>query len=559
MKRLPEMLVFGLIFAVFMIDLNPDYTFVNKAADSIGYLFSAKYLYPSYHTSPPLYLLTSHFFLMLPFGTDAWKMGLVSVLSSMGACLFIYLIIMRETQSRFYSLLGVLTYGLSALVISQTVVVQTYATVCLLATGAYYYSLKKQWKLMGMMLGMGLVVHLLMAGVFGIMFMAHKEYRKNWKALGITFAFLVFYAYIPLTNRPPYMWFPNPESNLLNSVWFFVGDTWSTIVFLLGKLAIWDLPKRVLDASGVLLVSLGVLGVVPIILYFKGRKLSRDILFWLIAFPTALFISELDMNTYDYMMLTIPFAAIAASIGLARMYDYRWPVTTVVGLSVIGFGLFNLNYFDIGRTLDPNMSASNLMHNEFDKLPDGAIFMPNIAGEWEAIYKYNADNNKHIIPVCKDILPSEAYLLEIQKQGVKVNPSRRENMSVAALEMAQSIILLNPNVYTTIIVEPQTFGGKVVKANGDMSLIIGLDQATATYLEKNPKWAWKLSNPYDIISTQITVKEWTNQILSSFNVMFFTELAILGLFINWLGWKVIKRNESKDKGSHQAHNQAKAE
>jgi len=95
----PEFLSFGVIFTILMIDLNPDFTFINKAADSIGYIYSAQYLYPSYHTSPPLYLLVSHFFLMLPFGTEAWRMGLVSVLSTMGACVFIYLIITRSMVS----------------------------------------------------------------------------------------------------------------------------------------------------------------------------------------------------------------------------------------------------------------------------------------------------------------------------------------------------------------------------------------------------------------------------------------------------------------------------
>ena len=31
-----EILVFGIVFAILMIDLNPDFTFMNKAADSIG-------------------------------------------------------------------------------------------------------------------------------------------------------------------------------------------------------------------------------------------------------------------------------------------------------------------------------------------------------------------------------------------------------------------------------------------------------------------------------------------------------------------------------------------
>ncbi|MDD4876760.1 MAG: DUF2723 domain-containing protein [Dehalococcoidales bacterium] len=213
-----EILVFGFVFAIFMIDLNPDMTFMLKAADSVGYLYSAKYLYPSYHTSPPLYLLVSHLFLKIPFGTDAWRMGIVSVVSSMGACVFVYLTINHliiekwlkqkienhngyirhkdrlkiDKSAAKYALLGVLIYGTSALVISQTIVVQTYATVCLLASGAFYFSLRKQWKLVGLMLGIGLAVHLLMGFVMLIMVAVYRganngrwNLRQNWKAIAI--------------------------------------------------------------------------------------------------------------------------------------------------------------------------------------------------------------------------------------------------------------------------------------------------------------------------------------------------------------------------------------
>lgn len=267
-KYWAEILSFGFVLTIFIVDLNPDMTFMCKAADSVGYLYSARYLYPSYHTSPPLYLLVSHLFLKIPFGTDAWRMGLVSVLSSMGACVFIYLTIKHliiakaihqfiigsirnrlkglpqphkkekkiERSAKIYAILGVLIYGTSALVISQTIVVQTYATVCMLSSGAFYFALRKQWKLVGLMCGIGLAVHLLMGFVWLIM-MGYREYRYNWRALLITFSFLVFYAYIPLTNRPPYMWFPSPEQ--VNPVWAFITDTISTIDFVVGSLAIW--------------------------------------------------------------------------------------------------------------------------------------------------------------------------------------------------------------------------------------------------------------------------------------------------------------------------------
>jgi len=315
-----ELVVFGIVFGVLIVDLNPDFTFINKAADSIGYIYSAEYLYPSYHTSPPLYLLVSHFFLMIPYGTEAWRMGLLSVLSTMGACVFIYLTILnllrQKPNAKYYALFGVLVYGLSALVISQSIIVNTYATTTMLAVGAYYFAVTKHWKLMGLMIGIGLAVHLLMVFVLAVLFLGYREYRKNWKALAITFAFGIFYIYLPITNRPPYMWLPDPQT--VNTVQATITDVISTINMLIGSLAIWDLPKRILDVIGVMGVSIGVITIIPLIVYFRVKFWKKQ-LFWLLAVPILLFMGELDTNTYDYMMLSMPFLAIAGALGLADM------------------------------------------------------------------------------------------------------------------------------------------------------------------------------------------------------------------------------------------------
>ncbi len=548
-----DALVFGAIFAILMIDLNPDYTFVNKAADSIGYLYSAKYLYPSYHTSPPLYLLASHLFLMLPVGTDAWRMGLVSVFSTMGACVFIYLILKQSIPKKSYALLGVIMYGTSALVLSQSTVVQTYASVCLLAIGAYYFALSKKWKLMGLMIGMGLVVHILMGFVFIIMLMAVKEYRTNWKALAITLSFGVFYLYIPLTNRPPLMWFPDPNTS--NPMWSWVVDTWSTIDFLIGKLAIWDVPKRVFDTIGIVGLSVGVIGVIPIVYYFtKVKDKHRGLLLVLSLFSIAVFISELDMNTYDYTMVSIPFLTIAACLGLYDLADRYWvyaPLMLVLFWAVIlGIGVFNTIFFDIGRTLDSDMSAANLYHNEFPKIPDGAIFMPQDDAAWEAIYKYNADFGKHIVPVCKDALPSPIYQQQLAKDGVKLSLSQSKNMSVISTDVAKSVIALNDNAWTTVWVDPSTFGSKVVSANHDVSLVEGFTEETMRQIADNPQWKWKPSNPYAIITASICVTQWKNQLLSNYNLMFFTLLTVGGLLLNKLLYKIGILREWKRKKAH---------
>jgi len=535
-----ELLVFGVIFTILMIDLAPDYTFMNKAADSIGYIYSAKYLYPSYHSSPPLYLLVSHLFLMISFGTEAWRMGLVSVLSTMGACVFIYLTIRKLIPNRFYPILGVLFYGTSALVLSQSIVVNTYATTCMLASGAYYFAISKKWKLVGLMIGIGLAVHLLMGFVFLITLIAFKEYRTNWKSLLITLSFGVFYLYVPLANRPPYMWFP--DTTQTNTLLFLIKDVFNVINELIGKLSIYAFPKRVIETAGFLLVSVGVIGVIPIIYYFKKVGIKKNPLFYYILVPIVLFITELDPNTFDYTMLAMPFLSIVVCLGLDGLKSKQLVVSLTIIL--VACGIFNTYYFDIGNTLDPNLSAAKL-YKDFDKIPDDAIFMPNANWEWEAIYKYNADYNKHIYPICLEFLSFESYRAQLKKDGVKLTENNDSNMSVLSKRVAQSIVLLNDNVWTTVSTNPRTFGVDVVKADNP-AMVANVDEVKLAALSLNPRWEWMPSNPYDIMTTSIYVEEWNYVTVSNYSCLFFGIIILTGWVLSTQVWKTKERYFGKN-------------
>jgi hypothetical protein len=518
-----ELLVFAGIFAILMIDLNPNFTFINKAADSMGYTYSAKYLYPSYHTSAPLFLLLGHVFLMIPVATEAWRFGLISVLSTMGACVFLYLVIKQMTAKRLLAIFGVLIYGMSALVISQSIVIETYALVCFLAIGAYYFAINKKWKLMAVMLGLGLAVHLLSFIVAFIMFLFFKEFRKNWKAVLIMCSFLLFYLYIPLTNRPPYMWLPNPADK--NSVMSFISDTASVITMLIGTISVWDLPKRIFDTIGIVGLSIGVLTVIPLFYYLREnkKKLIYLALFWLAVAPIILFISELDMNTFDYTMVAMPFLTIMICLGMNIIIDKGWGKKLIYACMavVVGLGIYNAWYFDIGTNLDKNMSASEYYYTELAKVPDYSIVMPNDGWDWEAIYLYNREFNKHLYPICEDILPSVTYQHTLEADGIKLIPNTDPNLSIESKEMAKSIIALNDNVWTTIETDPSTFGVEVVNANHDTSLVPALNMALIQQNDTHPTWKFMPDNPYNILTTSIFITKWSYVIMSKYNLRLF--------------------------------------
>ncbi len=137
----------------------------------------------------------------------------------------------------------------------------------------------------------------------------------------------------------------------------------------------------------------------------------------------------------------------------------------------------------------------------------------------------------------------------MEKDGIIIIPSDNLNVSIASKEMAQSIVLLNENVWTTISTTPSTFGSMVIPANHNANLIEGVDEETIKLIEEHPKIAWKPWNPYDIITTSITVSEWKLTLVSNRNVLFFATLGLGGIYFSrclfWL-WDRRKAKKEQD-------------
>jgi len=305
----PELLAFGLIAFVLIWCLAPDFTWINTDSDGVHYWFSAANLMPAHKTSAPLFLLLEKLFLSIPFGTDFWRMALLSALSTMGGTAFIYLIVKHHTDNRWLSILGALVYGGSALVISQSTIVETYALNTCLVFGGYYFALKKHYKVACLLLAASLTVHFLSAIAIIVMAINFKGIR-NWRNFIYAAPFALLFLYMPLTNRSPYMWFPDPQTTDLlpmigrNFAAYFQ-DNFDTGSMLVGGISIWDVPKRLFDAGLIYLVSLGLM-IIPVILYAWSKRKTwyKSPLIWIVALYSFLFIGNLAPQTYVYLIPT---------------------------------------------------------------------------------------------------------------------------------------------------------------------------------------------------------------------------------------------------------------
>lgn len=533
----PEAIVFGGIFTILLMLCTPDMTWINTDCDGPHYIYSAKYLYPAHKTSAPLFLLLGHLFLMIPYGLDAWRMALMSVLASSVTAVFVYLTVRHFTGNRWYSLLGSVIWGTSALAISQSTIIETYALVTMFGVMAYYFSLKKKWLLTALCLGAGGAVHHLILIPLVVILVFNKDIRK-WKYIGVMASFLLFYLYIPLTNREPYMWFSG--SNLETN--FFV-DNLSTMLMLVGGLAIWDIPKRILDTIGLVGTSLTLSALIILWWIFKGDKRTfyKQPLFWLLLVPILYYAIDLAPQTYVYALPAIAFGAIATGIALPKL-NRRW-ITALVLISTLAIAGYNINYFDIGRTLDPNLEARQFYDNELPAVPDGEILLSQQGWEWAMVYLYNREEGRDIIPVCAGTLPSPNYQQQLDDWGINYTVNKDEPLRVMSTNIALSIVDQNENVWTTLGTDTRNYGAEIVPAEENREGLVNIPQ-TITDGSYDMQWRWKPSNPYDIITGAIEVNEWVWIVFSNYTVLTFVMMATIGAVPVWIVYQfVIKKRK----------------
>ena len=498
-----ELLVFWAIFAVLMICNSPAYTWMNTDSDGAHYVLAAKYLTTAHHMSAPLYLLLGNLFLRIPIGTEFWRMGLMSVFATVGACIFIYFIVLQllkdNPKARMYAVISALIYGSSALVISQSTIVETYTLSTMCGVGAYYFVLRKNWLWASVILGLGLAIHPFLSFiVWAVLFASYKEMR-SWKRYMLTIAFFSFYLYIPIVGvfgEDSSMWANTSSEG-------FFGGTLGMVFMLTGGLSVWDFPKRVIDTISIVVVSFG-LGIIPLVWYFMKEKRWRSSLLWLVLIPIGYFAINLAAETYVYMVVAVAFGSIVVGLGLSKM-NAKW-VFAVTSVACLLLG-YNFVYFDIGRTLDSEMSAVKFYEEELSKIPDGDYFMAG-GWTWAMTYVYNKEEGRNIIPISMDALPSMKYRKELSDMGVKYDSMLLpldSDMSYITTQgkLALSIASMNEGVWIAKETKPEVYQYVIEPAKGNESYIgrwIG-DEATTD-------WKWKPSNPWKFISGKLEISEW---------------------------------------------------
>ena len=544
--------MFGVIAGVLLRCCTPDITWINTNADGPHYLYAAKYLYPAHKTSAPLFLLLGHVMLYLPWGTEAWRIALLSVVGGIGSAVFVYLAIRHHLaevgrlesveRERFLALVGAVVFGGSALIVSQATIVEgSYALTMMCGVGAYYFCLKGRWIPAALMIGAGVAMHHLIIFPAIVCFVLFKGFRQK-KTVAIMAGFLAFYLYIPLVsyfNPSPDMW----GNTTMGDFW---NDNLSTMLMLWGGLAIWDLPKRLLDTALIMGASLW-LAVVPMWRYVRTkhdgphpirRQHWREPLLWLVGIPVVYFATNLAPQTYVYMIMALPFAAIMAGVGLSRMKK-NWAFA-VFGVALVALG-FNGARLDIGSPygIDPDLSARRYYDVELAKVPDNGILIAQHGWEWAIVYLYNKEEGRNVLPVHPGTLGGVGYRRQLREMGIVVGEPEEGMGNLEKQDyLVQSIIDGNEGIWVTSPTDARNFGVEVVAlAEYEGSLIIG-------EIEPDTSVKWRPSDPYDFITGAIEVEEWVYIVHSNYSVATFVMLGVIGMVPVWVIWKgVLKRKK----------------
>ena len=347
--------IFGLALLYYLVLRAYDHTFYNMGEDGPLFLQTAKYLTTG-APSPgsPLYHLTNAAWLrVFDFGTEYATLAILSSIYSAITAALLYII----TKNFLAPLLWIS----SAVVLSQSTILELYTLLTLIMVLAYNPQKKYNRTLAYFIIGLGLGVHHI-AGMGFIALIAFDfiNHRSLKPALAF-FLVIPLFIYIPLTNRPPYYMIGG--NTFLDYIRYF----FQTASGLMGGLPLWPLDNIYGRLWDVFRVTIGGLGLSVILTYLAVKSNWREHLLPLLfgLLPLFYYLTTADSKSYFTTLPTVAFLGI-----IACRYDWKILKSLCVGVCAIIIGM-NIFLYDFDR-LDPNRTAVKF-YNQLEELPPNSV------------------------------------------------------------------------------------------------------------------------------------------------------------------------------------------
>ena len=354
--KIVALAIFGLALLYYILLRSPDHTFFNMGEDGPLFLQTAKHLVTGAPSpgSPLFHITNAVWMRMFSFGTEYGTVAILSAVYSAITAGLLYLI----TRN----ILAPLLWISSAIVLSQSTILELYTLMTLMMVLGYYAYIKDKRVLAYFILGLGVAVHHICGLGFVALIVTDFINKRSLKPALAFFLVIPLFIYIPLTNRPPYYMI---GGNLpVDYIKYF----FQTAAGLAGGLPLWPADNIYGRLWDLVRVTGGGLGLSLVLVYLTVKNNWKEHLPTLLMglLPLMYYITTSDSKSYFTTLPTIAFLAI-----LATKYDWR-SLKIVCSIICSGLIIMNIFLYDFGRAIDKDQSAVQF-YNQLEDLPPGSV------------------------------------------------------------------------------------------------------------------------------------------------------------------------------------------
>jgi len=333
------LLALGLVYAV---TLAPGLTWAHDGADGGDLIAAAVSGGVAHPTGYPVYLILARLFLLLPFGSPAWRVNLFSAVSAAIAAVLVAEIVQRTYRgsSRIGLVGGQLAgfaFGVSPLLWSQAVVAEVYSLhACLIALGLWVLVLglneapSQRWSIgVGVTLGVALGNHLTaLFLVIPAVWIAWGDqplgrWRRLWAAglsLSLTLG-LLYGVLLPwwASTKPVINW--GNAATWSGWWWLVSAEPYRGLAFGAGAFG-W---LRLREVAGLWLAQFGfvnfLIGLAAFIMLDNQPGRLRLGLAWLFVICTVFAVGYNTGDSYNYLVPAFLAFAVELGLGLACLLE----------------------------------------------------------------------------------------------------------------------------------------------------------------------------------------------------------------------------------------------
>lgn len=389
--------VFILSTAYYSLLATKQWSWIFTGQDTGDWLAAASSLVTPQPYGSPLYVLLARLIHIIGLNPEVWLPILLSCIPAAITVALVGMIVHNRTQNRTSALIASATLLSASVFLTQATIIEEYALAVMWVVAAFWAwdKPKRNTGLTMLFLGLGISVHIIVAAIAFLWALVEWKSRREWlRYVPIAIVPVLLYGVTLWTMWDPdtFKWIGGNLS--WKSLSNYIGST-STI----GSMALVDTPKRLLSAIYILIPLFGICWI-PIISAartYKDRSIKVGIV--IILFSLWLYITNQDYTTWTFLCYGIPFCAVLAGLGAARMpTDGRKIETGWIIAQCVILVILNTVYLNANKLATENPRAE-IYQSELESLPDGTVVVSPTGGAFGLGLMYVIEDGKDLIPL----------------------------------------------------------------------------------------------------------------------------------------------------------------